>query len=509
MAEIPRSPTELSGDHLRFVLGLKLKSLRQEKGAPLKSVAARSGLSISYLSEIEKGKKYPTPEKLIRLAQALDVTFDALVSQQVAEDLDPVKAVFGSGFLREFPFDLFGIAPQDLFHLVTQDPHKAGALLRTFLEIGRIYDVHVEHFLLAALRSYQQMHANFFEELEESARLYRQTHGWSARKPPNFERLRAVLEKEHGYVVDEQTLPANPELASLRSLFRDGRPPTLLINGRLMPSQKAFVLAREVGYRNLGLAERAVTSTWIKVESFEQVLNNFRASYFAGALLIDAESLRENLQTLFGKPRWDGEALLACMRRYDATPETFFHRLTQLVPQFFGLREIFFLRFNNEAGSRDHRLTKVFNLSRVPVPHGVGSDETYCRRWPVLRLLKELAGSRRGRKAPGPLVGAQRSFFLNEQAEFFVIAMARPLALAPGTNSSVSIGILLDDNFKRSVRFWQDPAVPRVEVNLTCERCPLKPAECRERAAPPLLYRQGKRLRQKEEAVRRVLERRA
>src|SRR5437588_174328 len=252
MAEIPQSPTELSGEHLRFVLGLKLKSLRQEQGAPLKAVAARSGLSISYLSEIEKGKKYPTPEKLIRLARALDISFDALVSQQVAEDLDPVKAVFASGFLSEFPFDLFGIAPEDLFHLVTQDPNKAGALLRTVLEIGRIYDVHVEH----------------------------------------------------------------------------------------------FVLAREVGYRHLGLAERAVTSTWIKVESFEQVLNNFKASYFAGALLIDAESLRESLQTLFGKPRWDGAALLACMRRYDATPETFFHRLTQLVPQFFGLREIFFLRFN-------------------------------------------------------------------------------------------------------------------------------------------------------------------
>jgi len=69
--------------------------------------------------------------------------------------------------------------------------------------------------------------------------------------------------------------------------------------------------------------------------------------------------------------------------------------------------------------------------------------------------------------------------------------------------------LLLDDNFKQSVRFWQDPAVPRVEVNLTCERCPLTPAECRERAAPPLLYRQGKRLRQKEEAVRRVVDRQA
>ncbi len=49
----------LDSEHLRYVLGLKLRSLRQEKGKPLKAIAARSGLSVSYLSEIEKGKEVP------------------------------------------------------------------------------------------------------------------------------------------------------------------------------------------------------------------------------------------------------------------------------------------------------------------------------------------------------------------------------------------------------------------------------------------------------------------
>ena len=174
----------LDSEHLRYVLGLKLRSLRKEKGKPLKAIAARSGMSVSYLSEIEKGKKYPKPGKLIDLARALDVPFDSLVSLQVDEELNPVKAVFSSSLLREFPFDLFGIQPEDLFDLVTQDPAKAGALLRTFLEVGRLYDVHAEHFLLAALRSYQQMHANYFEDLEEAAASYRRARGWSGRKPP-------------------------------------------------------------------------------------------------------------------------------------------------------------------------------------------------------------------------------------------------------------------------------------------------------------------------------------
>lgn len=495
----------LDGEQLRFILGLKLKSLRRGRGEPLKAIAARSGLSVSYLSEIEKGKKYPKPGKLLDLARALDVPFDSLVTLHVEESLDPVKAVFSSGLLREFPFELFGIEPQDLFDLVTQDPTKAGALLRTFLEVGRIYDVHAEHFLLAALRSYQQMHANYFEDIEEAAASVRRSQGWAGRTPPPVSRLRAVLEREHGYVVEEEAFSSEPELKGLRSVFREGEPPRLLVNRRLMPSQKAFVLAREIGFRRLGVTQRPATSTWIKVESFEQVLNNFRASYFAGALLIDRDILREDLGGFFARPKWDGTALLAGMRRYDATPETFFYRLTQLIPRFFGLREIFFMRFSHAARTQSYELTKVFNLSRVPVPHGVGSGETYCRRWPALQLLDrmERKGSRSRRR---PVVTAQRSHFLDEDAEFFVIAMARPLALTDRANSCVSLGFLADDAFRKHVRFWNDPAVPHVTVNLTCERCRLTSAECRERAAPPALHDQQARQEKKEEAVRRLLE---
>ena len=253
------------------------------------------------------------------------------------------------------------------------------------------------------------------------------------------------------------------------------------------------------------MTERARTSTWLKVESFQQVLNNFKASYFAGALLIDRDLLREDLARFFAKPKWDGAALLEGMRRYDATPETFFHRLTQLIPRFFGLREIFFMRFSHAARTQSYELTKVLNLSRVPVPHGVGAGETYCRRWPALRLLAGMERTGQGRDA-APVVTAQRSHFLDDDADFFVIAMARPLALSDRSNSSVSLGFLVDDAFRERVRFRDDPAVPRVEVNLTCERCPLTLEECRERAAPPILHGKQRQQKQKEEALRRLLE---
>ncbi len=497
-------PTETSSESLRFILGLKLRGLRHERELSLRELAGRCGLSISYLSEIEKGKKYPKPDKLLKLAAALEVPFDELVSLRVTDELGPLKAALSSGFLEDFPFQLFGVEPGDLFALLAEDPIKVGALIRTFLEVGRTYDVHIEQFLLAALRSYQQLHANYFADLERAAAEFRERRGWPAGERLEGAALAAVLQGDWGYAIEEDTLAGHPDLGTLRSVFVDGRPPRLLVNGRLLPSQKAFVLAREIGYRELGLGARAITSSWLEVESFEQVLNNFKASYFAGALLLDAERLGADLEEFLAAPTWRGDALLELIRRHGATPEMFFYRLTELVPERFGLREIFFLRFTRPEDRPDPVLTKVFNLSRVPVPHGIGLDEHYCRRWPALELLARLAAAP-DRHPERPLVAVQRSRFLDAEAEFFVLSVARPLVLTPDSDSAVSLGFLLDDDFRRRVAFWDDPAIPRRDVNLTCERCRLTQAQCAERAAPPRLVRRQERQTRKKAALADLL----
>jgi transcriptional regulator with XRE-family HTH domain len=496
----PAKP-RLTGHDLRIILGLKLKTLRHHRGLTLQQLADRSGLSVSYLSEIEKGKKYPKAEKLIDVARALEAPFEDLVSPQVDEDLVPVKTVFSSSFLQGFPFELFGVDPEDLFAVANERPEKVAALIRALLDVGRTFDVQVEQFLLAALRSYQQLNHNHFPELEEAAARCRAEHGWTAGAPLGPGPIAAVLAERHGYRIDFARLAVHPELRGFRSVYLEGRPPRLLVNGNLMPSQRAFVLGRELGYRVLGLTgDRAVTSSWIKVESFEQVLNNFYASYFAGALLIERERLVADISGFFQRPRWDGEALVALIGRYDATPEMFFHRLTELLPRLLGLEELFFLRFAHDSGSDRYRLTKFLNSSHVPVPHAIGLDEAYCRRWPALRLMRQLDARPRG-AAAGPVATIQRSTFLDAGAEFLVITLARPLALASDATSSVSIGLVLDDACKRTVRFWDDPVIPRELVNLTCERCPLAPADCRERAAPPAVWQRAAAQARQEQAL--------
>jgi hypothetical protein len=496
----------VSSENLRFILGLKLRTLRQDRGASLKDVAERSGLSISYLSEIEKGKKYPKPDKIIDLAGALGVSYDDLVSMNVTDELDPIKEVFSSTFIQEFPFEVFGLQPQDVFALVSDRPSRAGALIRTFLEIGRTYDMQVEHFLFAALRSYQQLHGNYFEELEERAQDYRSAKEWTPGTSVPHEALYAVLVDEYGYDVDLDTLPSHPELSGFRSVFVDGDPPTLLLNRDLMDIQRAFIYAREIGYCVMDVDERARTSSWLKVESYEQVLNNFRASYFAGALLIDRDPLLEDMREIFSQSTWDGSALRQSMARFDATPEMFYYRLTELMPEFFGLDEIFFMRFHHEAGSSDFQLTKLLNMSQVPVPHGIGLREHYCRRWPAMRVLHRLSteqdhDARSMAPSAEPRIRAQRSYYIDDDAEFFVLSTARPLALRPTTNSCVSLGFLMNDTFKEHVQFWNDDAIPRLDVNLTCERCPLTSEQCADRVAPPTIHEEELSQQRREDAL--------
>jgi transcriptional regulator with XRE-family HTH domain len=496
----------VSSDHLRFILGLKLRTLRREQGASLKEVAERSGLSVSYLSEIEKGKKYPKPDKIVDLADALGVTYDDLVSLSVKDDLSPLKDVFSSDFVEEFPFEVFGLASQDVFSLVSDEPERAGALIRTFLEVGRNYDMQVEHFLFAALRSYQQMHGNYFADLEAAAASFRERQGWTDGRPPSHDTLRDLLVTEYGYDVDLGTLADHPELSGFRTVYVDGSSPTLVVNGDLMPIQQAFIFAREIGYCELGIEERPRTSSWLRIESFDQLLNNFRASYFAGAVIMDRAALLQDLETMFAEPTWAPERVRSCMDRYNATPEMLLYRLTELVPNHFGIDDFFFLRFYHEPGSPDFQLNKILNLSDVPVPHGVGLNEHYCQRWPAIKLLQELEqeqenGPLTTQPSEEPRVRAQRSYFLNEEAEYFVLSVARPLALQPETNSCVSIGFLMNDAFKERVACWRDDAIPQVDVNLTCERCPLPQEDCTDRVAPPSIYEEEQAQRRTVEAV--------
>ena len=73
-------------------------------------------------------------------------------------------------------------------------------------------------------------------------------------------------------------------------------------------------------------------------------------------------------------------------------------------------------------------------MSRVRVPHGIGLNEHYCRRWLSIGLLKELAVQQEKGPVKETLIAAQRSHFIGGGDEFFTVTLARPLALTERAN---------------------------------------------------------------------------
>jgi len=56
------------------IVGRNIRRLRKERGATLERLAGEAGLDDGYLGKIERGQENPSLEKLIGIANALEVS---------------------------------------------------------------------------------------------------------------------------------------------------------------------------------------------------------------------------------------------------------------------------------------------------------------------------------------------------------------------------------------------------------------------------------------------------
>ena len=148
----------------------------------------------------------------------------------------------------------------------------------------------------------------------------------------------------------------------------------MFINPELRPRQIKFVLARELGYRYLNLKERSFASTPTRIDSFQQIVNDFKAAYFGGALMMPRSLLLADLEQFFGQETWHPDRLLSLLDKYAVTPEMLLYRFSELVPEYYGLK-LHFLRFHHANGR--YQLIKQLNMNKLIVPSGIGSARTF------------------------------------------------------------------------------------------------------------------------------------
>ena len=250
-------------EYIKLIFGLKLKQIRTDKNLSLFGLSKLTGLSKSYLNEIEKGKKYPKPDKIVMLSDKLDVPYDHLVSLKLDKNLAPIGELLRSKVLKEIPLELFGIKESNLIDIVANAPAKVNAFISTIIEIAQHYNFSRENFYLASVRSFQEANNNYFDDLEQQVLKFAKAYHIDLSKPIKSKELEEILIEEYGYTIDNKELETHKELDNLRSVYIP-KSKTLLIADHIDNAQRTIIYAKELAYNFLETEERLYTFSWIK-----------------------------------------------------------------------------------------------------------------------------------------------------------------------------------------------------------------------------------------------------
>lgn len=472
-------------DYIKLIFGLKLKQARMNKNLSLFGLAKITELSKSYLNEIEKGKKYPKTDKIILLAEKLEVSYDHMVSLKLDNNLAPIGEILKSGILKEIPLDIFGIQENDLIDIIANAPAKVNAFISTIIEIAQHYNLSRESFFLAALRSYQEAHNNYFEDLEQKVLDFSKAFHINMNEKISLDELAAILKEEYSYTIQELVFSEQEELGDLRSIYVP-KSKTLLLSLEIDEQQKAFILAKEIAYNYLEIQDRLYTFSWIKFDNFDQVLNNFYASYFAGALLIPRKKLIGELNAFLSKSNPTSQEMISLMGQFNVSPESFYQRLTNILPKDFQLKNLFFLRMSHKIGADTYQIKKELHITNQQEPHANEMNEHYCRRWVSIKTIEAAIAEKKSQ-----YFGAQISRYDNSSNEYLVFSSATDDPFKKDCLRSISVGILISPAMKKKFKFIDNESIKRQIVGVTCETCAVK--NCEERASPPIQLEQKKR----------------
>ncbi|MEO1256033.1 MAG: ImmA/IrrE family metallo-endopeptidase, partial [Bacteroidota bacterium] len=252
----------------------------------------------------------------------------------------------------------------------------------------------------------------------------------------------------------------------------------LYINAQLSDQQKRFIITKELGFQYLSLSERSYETTLNKEASFEKLLNNFKASYFAAAVLMESKEVVKDIEKVSLKTNWDPKHIENFLLKYNVTPETLIQRFTNLLPKHFGIDNLFFIRLDGREGLIDYQITKELHLSELHRPYQNQLTEHLCHRWVSISSIKNLQAQNRPY-----FIDAQISEYWQSENTYFCISIAQPNRFDNKNGSSVTIGLALNESLKGAFNFIKDTALKRKIVHTTCEQCGI--TDCDHRVAPP------------------------
>jgi hypothetical protein len=277
-------------------------------------------------------------------------------------------------------------------------------------------------------------------------------------------------------VIEEELIYEGKKLNKIFYYIMEGGKEIHLSN-ELPLNEQIFILAREIGYRTQKLEMRPKSSMIGNLDSFDQLYNHFKASYFASSLLIPESLIIEDLKEWFKESEWKMDNLQMMMNKYRTSAESLFHRITQILPKHFGINHLFFLRYEYDMKLERYEIARELHLSSLHGPHRIKGHEHYCARWLVSKITQSVISSDEKVK-----MGVQRSNFVDSRQEYLIIGSAFKPKLNSQKLTSICLGLLVNDNLNDHLKYLNSPQISKFNVGETCERCSI--AECKERRAP-------------------------
>ena len=187
--------------------------------------------------------------------------------------------------------------------------------------------------------------------------------------------------------------------------------------------------------------------------------------------------MTEKLNDFFQLNQWEPDVFDQLIQEFTNSPETFYYRLTNILPPEFGIKDLFYLCFTKKKHSDKIHILKELHLNQQQAPHANATNEHYCRRWIAVKNLVSL-------KENEKLTDAQISHYKDSGLSYLVISTSQKNPFSDGTNRSYCLGILLNTNSLKKIKFAKSDRIKTISVGVTCETCSI--SDCEVRQAPPI-----------------------
>ena len=452
-----------------LLLGAKVRALRTRANLTQAQLAARLGVSASYLNLIENNRRPLTANLLLKLAQEFKLDLSSFSSDESAQLISGLREAFGDPLFSDSE-----VSKRDLTELASSLPTAAQAILtlyRSYQNARNAAETFAEqlslHGATGALASASpteeindllQRHGNWFPDIEEAAeRLWKDA---GLQFSDVYGGLIRYLDNRHGIRV--QVVEAKDGQAMRRY---DPKRKLITLSEVLPPRTRRFQLAHQVALITQGASLDSLrSSAELTSEAARSLSRVVLANYFAAAVLMPYEPFLRAAR----EHRYDLELLA---HRYGTSFEQICHRMTTLrQPGAEGI-PVHFLRIDI-AGN----ISKRFSGSGIRMPRFSGA----CPRWNVHTAFL----------TPGR-IGVQLSR-MPDSTPYFCIA--RTVQRATGgyrmSHTVHSIGLGCEVRHAPQMVYSDGIDLNNVEaaipVGVTCRTC--ERMDCEQRVFPPMQH---------------------